>query len=165
MAKRGRRGKYKDWLTEDNLLRIEGWARDGLSSEQIAHNMGISVTTLRDWMAKYDLISTAIKKGKAPVDLEVENAMYKSAIGYKEIVRVPIKVKTKKQLKDKGTIEEEHIEYVDEERYIEPKVAAQIFWLKNRRPSKWKDKPTAETEKDDALLNMLRKWDDATGEQ
>ena len=136
----GRRGKYKDWLEKDNLLRIEGWARDGLSSEQIAHNMGIAVTTLRDWMSKYDLISIAIKKGKAPVDLEVENAMYKSAIGHKITVKKAVKIKTKKQLKDKGTIEEEHIEWVDEEQYVPPNVTAQIFWLKNRRPEQWRDK-------------------------
>ena len=103
-------------------------------------------------MSKYDLISDAIKKGKAPVDLEVENAMLKSALGYKETVKVPIKVKTKKQLKDKGTIEEEHIEYVDEERYIEPKVAAQIFWLKNRKPEQWRDKPIPENNEESERL-------------
>ncbi len=30
------KGKYQEWITEDGLLQIEGWARDGLSDLQIA---------------------------------------------------------------------------------------------------------------------------------
>lgn len=44
-----RRGKYHDWLTDEGILKIEGWARDGLINEQIAHNMGITSETLRVW--------------------------------------------------------------------------------------------------------------------
>jgi hypothetical protein len=36
--------------------------------------------------------------------------------------------------------EEEYIEYVEEEVYIPPDTAADIFWLKNRCPDKWRDK-------------------------
>lgn len=140
MSKKGRKGKYDDWLTEDGLLRIEGWAREGLSLEQVAKNMGIADSTLRKWRDKFEPISAAIKRGSAPVDYEVENAMLKSALGYTVKVKKPIKVKTKKQLKDKGTIEEEHIEMVEEEVYIKPDTTAQIFWLKNRRPDKWRDR-------------------------
>jgi transposase-like protein len=135
-----RKGKHEEWLTEDALTLIEGWARDGLSLQQIAHNMGIADSTLRKWRDKFELISAAIKKGSAPVDYEVENAMLKSALGYTVKVKKPIKLKTKKQLKDKGTIEEERIEYTEEEVYIKPDTTAQIFWLKNRRPDKWRDR-------------------------
>lgn len=143
-----RRGKQDDWLTDDGLLLIEGWARDGLSLEQIAHNMAIASSTLREWRKNYPAISTAIKKGQAPVDYEVENAMLKSALGYTVKVKKPIKVKTKKQLKDKGTIEEERIEYAEEEVYIKPDTTAQIFWLKNRRPDKWRDR------QDQVIMNV-----------
>lgn len=71
--------------------------------------------------------------------------MLKSALGFTVKVREPIKVKTKRQLKDKGTIEEEHIEYVEREIYIPPNVTAQIYWEKNRRPDKWRDKPVEVT--------------------
>ena len=136
----GCKGKYAEWLTEDGLLRIQGWARDGLIDQQIAHNMGIAYSTFRDWVDKFPALSASLKKGKAPVDLEVENALLNSAKGYITKVKKPIKVKTKKQLAGKGTIEEEHIEFVDEEVYIPPNTAAQIFWLKNRRPDKWREK-------------------------
>ena len=42
------KGKYEKWLKEDNLLLLEGWARDGLTDEQIAKNIGtVSYTHLR----------------------------------------------------------------------------------------------------------------------
>lgn len=73
------KGKYEKWLEEDNLILLEGWARNGLTDEQIAHNMGISVSTLYDWKNKYPEISDTLKKGKEVVDFEVENALLKSA--------------------------------------------------------------------------------------
>ena len=156
--------KYEDWLTKDGLLRIEGWARDGLSLSQIAHNVGVADSTFRKWRDEHESISAAIKRGNAPVDLEVENAMLKSALGHKETVRKAIKVKTEKQKVGEGKIVEEHIEYVDEEVYIPPQVIAQIFWLKNRRPDKWKDKveQTVVTEVEDLtpLAEMLNDTED-----
>lgn len=140
MSKAGRKGKYDDWLTEDGLLRIEGWAREGLSLEQIAKNMGIADSTLRKWRDQFEQISAAIKKGNAPVDYEVENAMLKSALGYYVTVKKPIKVKTERQKVGEGRIVEEHIEYADEQVYIKPDTTAQIFWLKNRRSDRWRDK-------------------------
>lgn len=137
----GCKGKYDEWLTDDGLLRIEGWAREGLIDEQIAHNMGIAYSTFRDWVDKFPALSASLKRGKAPVDIEVENSLLKSALGFTQTVRKPIKVKTKRQLQGKGTIEEEHIEFVEEDIYIPPNTVAQIFWLKNRRPDLWRDKP------------------------
>jgi transposase-like protein len=74
------KGKYEEWLTEDGLILIEGWARDGLTDEQIAHNMGINRDTLYTWKKKYPDISEALKKTKDVVDREVENALYKKAL-------------------------------------------------------------------------------------
>ena len=62
------KGKYADWLGADGLLLVEAWARDGLTEEQIAHNMGITRETLRVWKNKFPAISSALKKGKEVVD-------------------------------------------------------------------------------------------------
>lgn len=97
------KGKYEEWLTRDGLTLLEGWARNGLTREQIAHNMGINPKTLWDWEKNHAPICNALKKGREVVDLEVENALLKSALS--------------------GNI------------------TAQIFWLKNRRPAFWRDKP------------------------
>ena len=131
---------YEEWLTPDGLLRLEGWARSGLVDTQIAKNIGIAVQTYYEWTRRFPSFAEAIKKGKAPVDIEVENALLKSALGGTVIVKKPVKIKTKRQLAGKGTIEEEHIEFIDEEVYIPPNTTAQIFWLKNRKPDKWRDK-------------------------
>lgn len=43
------KGKYEYWLTKEGLMLLEGWARDGLTDEQIANNCGITASTLYDW--------------------------------------------------------------------------------------------------------------------
>lgn len=125
------RGKYHDWITEEGLLKLEGWARDGLTDEQIAHNIGVARTTLYDWKNKYSDISDALKKGKEVVDREVENALLKRALGYEyEETKVEDDGYEKKITK---TIKE-----------VVPDVTAQIFWLKNRKPTVWRDKQDIE---------------------
>ena len=73
------KGKYEKWLTEDGLIRVRGWARDGLTDEQIAHNMGISVATLYNWKRDHLEIFEALKDTKEVADRNVENALYKAA--------------------------------------------------------------------------------------
>lgn len=123
------KGRYQEWLTPDGLLLLEGWARDGLTDEQIAGNIGINPATLYKWIDKYGEIGKAIKKGKAPVDIQVENAMLKRAMGYDyEEVITEVYGDGKK-----------HIRKV--KKHMPGDVTAMIFWLKNRRPDKWRDKP------------------------
>lgn len=150
--------KYSEWIKPDGLLRIEGWAREGLTLSQIAHNIGVADSTFRRWRDEHEAISAAIKRGNAPVDFEVENALLKSALGHTKTIRKPIKVKIEKQKVGEGKIVEEHIEYVEEEIYIPPQVVAQIFWLKNRKPDKWRDKQVAEADTTalDKLDEVLR---------
>ena len=75
------KGKYEYWITPEGLLKLGGWARDGLTDEQIAKNMGISRSTLNEWRKKYPDISDTLKRGKEIADVEVENALFKKAIG------------------------------------------------------------------------------------
>lgn len=72
--------RIDEWLEKDKLILLEGWARDGLTFEQIAKNIGINVTTLREWRKKDPTISTTLKRGREVVDYEVENALLKSAL-------------------------------------------------------------------------------------
>lgn len=153
--------KAEEWTLPNNLKRIEGWARDGLRNEDIAAKMGISASTFYEYVKKFPEISDALKRGKAPVDFEVENAMLKSALGHKETVRKPIRLRTTRR-KDGMEITEEHVEYFDEEVYIPPQVSAQIFWLKNRKPDIWRDKKELTTntalEKLDDILKETRAY-------
>lgn len=125
------KGKYEYWLTTDGLTLLEGWARDGLTDEQIASNMGIVSSTLYTWKKDHEEISEALKKGKEVVDIEVENALLKRALGYSyEEKKVEVSEEGTKVTK---TIKE-----------VVPDTTAQIFWLKNRRPDRWRDKQDIE---------------------
>ena len=139
------KGKYKEWITGDGLLRLEGWARDGLTDKQIANNIGVNVGTLYAWMNSYPDISNAIKKGKAPVDIEVENSLLKRALGYD----YEEKITEVRDLPDGNR--EKYIKTI--KKHVPPDVGAIIFWLKNRRADKWKDKP--ESNKDGDQVNII----------
>ncbi len=119
--------KLKPWLTESGLLTIQGWARDGLTNEQISYNIGINPKTLYDWMKKYPEIAEALALGKEVVDREVENALLKRALGYEY-------EEIKEEVSDDG------FKRTVITKQVAPDVAAIIFWLKNRKPDNWRDK-------------------------
>jgi hypothetical protein len=126
------KGKYEYWLTPEGLLKLEAWARNGLTDEQIAQNMSINVATLYRYKEKYCEICEALKRGKDVVDIEVENALLKRALGY-AYVETKTEVSKKDGKKVTTTIKE-----------VIPDTTAQIFWLKNRRPDLWRDKQQIE---------------------
>ena len=146
------KSKANEWLEQDKLTLLEGWARDGLTDEQIAHNMGIRRETLYDYKNKYPNISNALKKGKEVVDIEVENALLKKALGYNVPVQKAFKVKEVIYQDGKRLKETERIEYAEEEIHIPADTTAQIFWLKNRKPDKWRDK-VVDAENEEAITN------------
>lgn len=132
--------KINDWLEQDKLTLLEGWSRDGLTNEQIANNIGINVKTLYEWKNKESNISNALKKGKEVVDIEVENALLKRALGYKyDEVTYENGVETKRVTKE-----------------VQPDTTAQIFWLKNRKPKNWKDKQNSENTSDDVNNRIIK---------
>lgn len=106
-------GKSKFEEIKEKFPLIEGWAKEGLTDEQISRNLGISKVTFYKYKASCSELNELLKKSKEVVDYEVENALYKSAIG--------------------------------------GNVSAMIFWLKNRRPDKWKDK------KEPMEIELMRK--------
>ena len=117
---------------EPKLTLIEGWARDGLTDEQIAKNLGIAYSTFREYKNKYSALSAALKKGKEVIDYEVENALLKRALGY-EYEEIKSEYECGELIKTTRTV-----------KYVAPDTTAQIFWLKNRRPDKWRDKKDVE---------------------
>ena len=141
-------GKYKEWLEPDGLLRIEDWARDGLTNEQVAKNMGIARSRLREWADAYSAISTALKRGKEIADIEVENAMCKRALGYEYE-----EVKTIIEQTDDGS---RKTKVEKTKKQVAPDVGAQIFWLKNRRRQLWMENPHKAIN-DNELLELKKK--------
>ncbi len=156
------KGKYEYWLTEEGLLKLEGWARDGLTDEDIAKNIGISRTTLHEWKKRFPNILNTLKKGKEVADRMVENALFQNAIGKVYKVKKPIKVKEVIYENGKRVKEVEKVMYAEEEVVIPPQTAAQIFWLKNRKSQDWREKQdisvsdnTSQKEKIDTISSIL----------
>ena len=116
------KGKYQQWLTPEGLIRLRGWAMDGLDDEQIARDkVGVSRQTLYNWRKKYEEIDEALRMGKDVADRQVENALFKAA--------------------------------------LEGNVTAIIFWLKNRKPDKWRDMKNI-----DANIESIKKLDQILGD-
>lgn len=112
--------------------------------------MGISVSTLCEWKNKFPEFSEALKRGKDVADYIVENELFESCKTRTVTVKKPFKLKTVK-VDGKKRLEEERIEYAEEQVVVPANVTAQIFYLKNRRPDKWKDRSVesiAENQKD-----------------
>lgn len=126
-GKGGRPSRY-DTEIKDKLPAIQGWARNGLSIEQIAHNLGIHKATLCKYKNEHDELNDALKKGREVADFEVENALHKRATGY-DVVEVKEEYSDKDGKKVTKTV-----------RHIPPDVGAAAFWLKNRKPNEWRDK-------------------------
>lgn len=147
MAKKRHRQTNVDIiLDKDNMLRIQGWLRDGLSIRQICDNLQV---TTKDWYKAIDAsdeFAYLSSRTKDVVDREIENALYKRAMGY-EYDEVTEEYEagflTKKKIVHK---------------YQAPDIAAQIFWLKNKKSSDWKDK----REVDNTLA--LNKLDEVLGQ-
>ena len=144
--------KYTEWLTEEGLLLVEGWARDGLIDEQIATNIGVSYSTFKDWKKKFPDFSAALKNGKEVVDRQVENALFKTAIGYHY---------QEETVTNTG-------EVVVINKYSKPNTTAQIFWLKNRK-NNWTDRNEVKVDggmnvttnsKLESILTQLEEKDD-----
>ena len=160
------KGKYEKWLEKDNLTRLKSWARDGLTDEQIAQNIGINVSTLYTWKNKYSEINEALKKNKEIVDAEIEdNLIYTmskhtvTTTQYKMVKKDKLvldaerakfanlyKIKHPEATKKQITIAVaekipvyEQIPYVKTVTEVDPNISSMIFWLKNRLPDKYRD--------------------------
>ena len=130
------------------LFLVEMWARDGLTDEQIAEKLDISVASFYNYKNEHLEFFESLKKGKEVADYEVENALFKKALGYNAKVKKAFKVKEVLYENGKRLKETERIEYAEDEVHIPADTTAQIFWLKNRKPNTWRDKqePTTPNE-------------------
>lgn len=149
------KGKYQEWLTEEGLLQLESWARDGLTDEQIASNMGIGYSTLQTWKSKYQDIQDTLKSGKEVVDIQVENALLKRALGYSydEVTRERVLDYDQST----GQVVGSHMEITKTvKKEVQGDTTAQIFWLKNRRPEQWRDKRDVSVEGEISTNNPFK---------
>lgn len=150
------KSKFEYWISTEGLIKIEGWARDGCTDEEIAKAIGIHRDTLYVWKKKYPVIADTLKRGKDVVDRKVENSLLKRALGYRyEEVTKEISV-------DENTGESKLVVTKVITKEVAPDVTAQIFWLKNRKPEQWKNDPH-KNKIDEEILKLRQKELDLKG--
>ena len=138
------KGKYRKWLTDDGKMLLKAWARDGLSDEQLCKKMDISVSTFYEWKKKYPELSEALSRGKEIADVEVENALYKTALGYTETVQKSFKLHhVDYDAQGKKIREYDYLQTGIEQVHVPANVKAQQVWLYNRKPETWRERVDA----------------------
>lgn len=134
---------------KDKLILVEAWARDGDTEKTIAKKLGIAHATMELYKHEHSDFLTVLKRGKEVVDVEVENSLLKKAHGYNAEVQKTFKVKEVYYDEDGRRCEKEHLETGIDEVHVPADTTAQIFWLKNRKPAQWRDKPAEPTGNND----------------
>lgn len=157
----GDNAKYHEWRTEEKLMLIKCWARDGLAEVDIAANMGIAQATLIRWKSLFPEIAEAIREGKEIVDYKVENALLKRCLGYEyEEVKTIISGKPDKDGNRQMRIEKT-------KKQMAPDVTAIAIWLNNRKPDQWKrnrDNSLYVTEDDNTItINVVKAKKESDG--
>lgn len=129
----GRPPKWGEWIEPDGLLVLKGWARDGYTDQEIAKNIGIGDSTFSEWKVKFPEIREALKNGRKPIIVEVEDTFFEKKLkGYfveEEIVEVT---------KYANNTKTEHRKKM--KRWIPPDTTAMIFYLKCKKPQQYNDK-------------------------
>lgn len=108
-------------------------AMEGKIVEEMAHEMGISVSTFYNWQNAYPEFLDAVKIGKGPADARIEKALYQKALGYSTTER-------KKVFGLDGNGKPYVLRIEETEKTIVPDFMSIICWLKNRCPDKWRDR-------------------------
>ena len=138
--KAGRPTKYKKEFIEQAY----NYALLGAIDADLAIFFGVNVDTIYEWKKRHKQFSDALKSGKEVADSKVAKALYTRAIGYS--------TKETKLAIDEG-------QFTDEKEVTKnypPETTACIFWLKNRQPTKWREKQADEsTDASDALKQFV----------
>ena len=135
----GRPTKYKD---EETLKVVKALAECGKTDEEIAEILSVTFQTINNWKLQHPDFFESLKKAKDTPDDKVERSLFERACGYTRSIE---------RLSKTG-------EVVDTLEEMPPDVTACIFWLKNRRPEKWRDKQDHEhSSKDGNPVFLLSK--------
>lgn len=137
---KGRKSKYHT-VIKPNLELIEGWLREGISERDIARKLHVAHSTFQEYKRVHPDFSDRLKKGRELADIQVENALFRSAVGYEyEEVKTEYYENGKKALQNNDPDAKQSKKITKTTRRVLGDVTAQIFWLKNRRPDKWRDR-------------------------
>lgn len=134
-----------DEYLENALYSIKTMVRDGMTDKEISEKLGISYSTWKNKKAKNKVIKDAIDEIKDIRNQEVEEALFKNCKGYHYYEEVPTKVKEEVE-NEKGTIlTVEKVVISKVKKWKAADLAAQKYWLNNRKKAVWKEDPNKVT--------------------
>lgn len=125
--KAGRKSKYDPAMNKAAVA----LCRKGFTDKDLCDFFSIDEKTLNNWKKQFPLFFQSLKVGKAMADAQVEAALFQRAVGY-SIPDVHV------------SSYEGVITITPIIKHFAPDTTAQIFWLKNRQPKKWRDKQQVE---------------------
>ncbi|MDR1937986.1 MAG: hypothetical protein LBQ73_05760 [Tannerellaceae bacterium] len=142
-----------DFTDADVLLIAEGLARDGLDNKHVAQYFDYSEAEFSRKVNSIPQLKQALKRGRKPLEIIVENALYRRAAG---LVKVKTQVRKfiekpcscggqDKHCKDcSGTGKIQSDEELVQETITElpPDTGAAALWLKQKKPTIWNQQPT-----------------------
>ena len=140
--------KYSRWLESCGLERVRRLADEGLSDEEIAIACGIELPTFRLWKRKRADFAEALGLGKQNADYDIVRALYKRATGYNVSVDKTYKLKRVEFDPQTGKKIREYEELATgvDTAHVPADLRAGIFWLKNRQPARWSERPEREAD-------------------
>ncbi len=140
-----RKNSYERYIEEYGEEYLRRMAEEGYTDSEIADMSGVSYKTFRKWKREHKDFEDALKLGRFGADFAVIEALYKKATGYSVTVNKTYKLKRVDYDPDTGKKIREYEELCTgaDDNYIPADVRAMSFWLKNRQPSRWSDKPDA----------------------
>lgn len=142
MAKRGRKSKAD--IVLENLDRIKEMARVGVTEEDIAKSLGISVSSFEKYKSEFPQLKESLKISKVDLSVTVKSALVKRALGYE--------YEEKKQYitEDDNGNKKKHTEITT--KHMPPDVGAINSLLQNIDDNWYRDKRGAELRKQELEL-------------
>lgn len=140
MGNKPRKDSY-EVRVQPKLELVKGWRRRGLTNQQIADNLGISLQSFDNYVKRYEEFADAVDGGAEECEVHIENALVKRALGYnwKEVTR------ERKLVINPETGKEEYKLVVTKSvtKHVPPDVSAQQYYLEHRVPKRWERVPSA----------------------
>ena len=132
----GRPSKYKDEYTAMayKLCLL------GATDKDMADFFDVDEATINRWKERYPKFRESLKEGKDQADGVIASKLFHRAAGYSHP-------------EDKIFNNNGEPLVVPTMKHYPPDTTAAIFWLKNRQPSKWRDR--VETEHSGVIVNLI----------
>lgn len=143
-----RKTKFEAFCREYGLELVRKLAEDGYSDEEIAARVGLEPSELNLWQHKYKRLRDAIDLGRREADFSVVEAVYKRATGYSVLLKKTHKLKRVDfdPVTGKKIREYEELATGVDTAHVPADLRAEIFWLKNRQPERWSERPERDAE-------------------